>query len=109
MAYQEWTNCIEACLKCASICNHCAASCIKEDDVKMMSNCILQTMQCSTICYATAQLMSLENKQAKQLCSLCAEICDACYDECSKHEQRHCQECAEICKYCADQCLSMVS
>ncbi len=33
-------KCIEACLACAAVCNHCAASCLQEPDPKMMAKCI---------------------------------------------------------------------
>ena len=57
--YHQYKNCIEACLRCAAICNHCASSCTKEPDVQMMSRCIQLDMECAAICYAAAQLMSL--------------------------------------------------
>ncbi|RZK68416.1 MAG: four-helix bundle copper-binding protein, partial [Pedobacter sp.] len=43
--YQEYQTCIEACLRCAAICNHCASSCTQEDDVKMMARCIQTDME----------------------------------------------------------------
>ena len=57
--YHEYKNCIDACLRCAAICNHCASSCTQEEDVKMMARCIQLDMECAAICYAAAQLMSL--------------------------------------------------
>ena len=75
-----------------------------EDDVKMMAKCIQLDMECSAICYASAQLMSLGSSKVKDICKICAEICDACAEECSKHETEHCQECAKACKNCADEC-----
>ncbi|MEJ7678253.1 MAG: hypothetical protein WKG06_10415 [Segetibacter sp.] len=52
-------------MKCATICNHCASSCIQEEDVKMMAKCIHLDMECVAICYAAAQLMSLGSKHAR--------------------------------------------
>jgi len=65
--YHEYQSCIEACLKCAAICNHCASSCTKEQDIKMMARCIQLDMECAAICYASAQLMSLGSEQAKDI------------------------------------------
>jgi len=109
MGYHEWKSCIEACLKCAAICNYCASSCTQEEDIKMMGNCIKLDMECAVICYASAQLMSMASPQAKQICSICAEICDACGIECGKHNTDHCEECAEACLHCAQECRKMAA
>jgi hypothetical protein len=109
MGYHEWKICIDACLNCAVICNHCAASCTQEQNVNMMAKCIDLDMQCSAACFAAAQLMSLGSEQSIPLCKIVAELCEACSIECSQHENRHCQECAEICKYCADECNRMAA
>lgn len=107
-AYQDYKLCIDACLACASTCNYCASSCTKEEDVKMMAKCIQTDMECAAICYAAAQLMSLGSDKSKEICRLCAEICDQCAAECEKHSHHdHCRECAEACKKCADECRKM--
>jgi hypothetical protein len=38
---------------------------------------------------------------------LCAEICQACGDECTKHKMEHCQQCAKACHKCAEECRKM--
>ncbi len=107
--YHTYKNSIEACLKCAAICNHCASSCTQEEDVKMMAGCIQLDMECAALCYAAAQLMSLGSSKAKEFCKLCADICEQCGAECSKHQTEHCQECAQACKECADECRKMAA
>lgn len=105
--YDQYKDCITACLNCAAMCNYCAASCTWEDDIKMMSSCIRLDMECAVICYAAAQLMSLGSDQATRICVLCADICEACGTECAQHNNEHCQECARYCKVCADECRRM--
>jgi len=78
-----------------------------ENDVKMMAKCIQLDMECSSICYAAAQLMSLGSDSANDICKICAAICEACANECSQHDNEHCQECAKACKECADECKKM--
>jgi hypothetical protein len=73
----------------------------------MMARCIQLDMECSTICYAAAQLMSLGSGKANDACKICVEICEACANECLKHKNEHCQECAKACKECAQQCRRM--
>ncbi len=105
--YQDFKRCIDACLECAAICNHCASSCLKEEDLKMMAACIQLDLECSAICFAAAQLMSLGSENAKKLCSICADICEACGAECGKHQSEHCQMCASACRNCAAICREM--
>ncbi len=107
--YHTYQKCVDACLKCAAICNHCASACLQEDDVKMMATCIQTDMECAAICYATAQLLSLGSDKAKEICRLCAAICKECGDECGKHKSDHCRECAEACKICAEECTKMAA
>lgn len=107
MGYHESKICIDACLKCAAICNHCASSCLEEDDTKMMIKCIQLDMECAALCYAVAQLMSLGSDKAAALCKICAELCEACAAECMKYENEHCKECAVACKECAAECRKM--
>ena len=101
--------CIEACMKCAEVCEHCAASCLREEDVAMMAACIQLDIECSTMCKTTAQLMQLQSNHANAACQLCADICNACADECGKHDNDHCRRCASVCRECAEECMSMAA
>lgn len=105
--YHLYKSCIDACLNCAAICNHCASSCLEEDHVQMMTSCIKLDMECAAICYATAQVLSMGGSQAKEMAMICAEICDACSIECAKHDNKHCRECSDICHNCANQCRNI--
>jgi hypothetical protein len=66
-------------------------------------------MECAAMCYASAQLMSLGSDKAKDICHLCAFICNECGNECAKHETEHCRECAAACKKCAEECEKMAA
>jgi len=106
--YHTYKTCIEACLRCAAICNHCASSCLQEEDVKMMTRCIQLDMECAALCYAAAQVMSIGGENAEEICKICADGCFACAEECNKHaHNKHCQECAEACRLCAEECRKM--
>jgi len=106
MNYHKNKKTIDACLKCAALCNHCAASCLQESDTNMLAKCIQHDMECAAMCYATAQLLSLGSKHAAAMAKLCAAKCEECATECAKHDNVHCQECAEACKECVAACLS---
>jgi len=107
--YHTYKTCIDSCLNCAAICNHCASSCTQEDNIKMMAKCIQLDMECAAICYAAAQLMSVGSEKAKEICSICADIFEACGNECGKHQSEHCQECSKACKQCAEECRKMAA
>lgn len=107
--YNNYRACIDACLACASICDHCAMSCTTENDIHMMARCIQLDMECAAICYTVAKLMSLDSDKAGAICNICAAICEACGNECSLHDNEHCRRCADACKVCVEQCKKMAA
>ena len=107
MAYNQYKDCIEACLACAAVCDHCASSCLREEHMHMMTKCVQLDMECADICYTAAKLLSLGSLQSAAICTICADVCDACAAECGKHDNDHCRMCAEACKKCADECRRM--
>ena len=102
--YHQYKLCIEACLRCAALCNHCATSCLQEKDHAHMATCIQLNMECAVICYATAELMSLNSPRVAELARICAQMCDTCAEECNKFMHEHCLECADACTKCAYEC-----
>jgi hypothetical protein len=98
---------MDACNACANACDHCAASCLSEDDVQMMAICIALDIDCARICRSAAGFMARDSEFAGKICRLCAEVCDRCGAECARHENDHCRQCAEACRRCADECLRM--
>ena len=109
MAHQQFAACIEACEKCAQACDHCATACLEEDDVKAMARCIALDIDCAEICRLAAAYMSRGSEFATRLCAACAEVCQACGDECARHPMDHCRQCARACQLCADECRRMAS
>lgn len=102
MPDQQYQKCIDTCLECATICNHCAVSCLEEKEVPNLTKCIRLDLECAVICRASAELMTLSSVHSSKICGLCATICDTCAEECEKHSaMEHCKECAEACRACA--------
>ena len=57
-----------------------------------------------------AELLSLDSAYAKDICQLCAEMCNACANECDKHAamgMEHCKECAAACRQCANEAMKV--
>jgi len=94
--------------KCSLANNFCAASCLEEDNVKMMKDCIRLDMDCAQICSLTAALLARESEHGEHLLKECAEICGLCATECEKHasEMEHCKECAAACRRCEEVCMA---
>ena len=107
MSYETDSACIEACNACVVACNQCAAACLSEDDVKMMLRCITLDMDCAAMCQLSTAAIARGSEHAKEICRLCANICEACAQECEKHKASHCQSCAKACRICAIACLEM--
>ena len=108
MNYHHYQRYIDACLHCAAICNHCASSCLKEEDTAMMARCIQLDMECAIVCNAAAQLMSLGSELAPDAIKLAIDFCERCAEECEKHDNLHCEECAKACRNCAEKCTNLL-
>lgn len=109
MPHQKYNACMEACNSCAVACNHCAASCLHEKDIKMMAKCVALDIDCAHICALAAAAMARGSEHAKAICKLCADICQSCGDECTRHDMAHCQQCAKACHHCAQECRKMAA
>lgn len=108
MTQDQDQKCIEACIECATICNHCAISCVEEGDVQHLTQCIRLDLECAVITRVSAELMSLGSRYAKEICRLCAIVCNDCAKECEKHTgMEHCKECADTCRACARETMKV--
>lgn len=92
---------------CQHQCNHCFKSCLEEDQVKMMVDCIKLDRECSDICALTLQMVASESYFAKDMVLLCINACQKCAQECEKHDNDHCRECAAACRECEEACRKL--
>ena len=90
--------------ECIHVCNFCFNSCLEEEDVKMMKECIKLDKECAEICAATLATVYPGNHMTNEMLELCRKACEACAGECSKHSNEHCQTCAKVCRACARAC-----
>lgn len=89
---------------CINHCNHCADACLDEDNVKMMVDCIRTDRTCAAVFSALADVLATNYGNVQGLIDYCIEVCEACAQECAKHDHDHCQACAEACRKCAEAC-----
>jgi hypothetical protein len=110
MPHQQFQAAIDACNACALACDHCAAACLGEKDVKMLARCIQLDLDCAAICRLAVGYMGRGSELVGLVCEACADACDACAQECEKHSaMEHCRQCAQACRRCAEECRRMAS
>lgn len=108
----QYQACMDACSYCAAACHQCAEACLDEDDVHLLRTCIRLDMECAAACQAAIAMMQLGGNFADAYCELCADVCDACAEECAKHAGKgmeHCRICADACRQCSELCSRMAS
>ena len=108
MAHEKNQELLDALNNCAAECNHCATTCLEEQNVKMLARCIKLDIDCADICQLMSSYVARGSEHANHLSKECAEICEACAEECEKHAKNgmeHCRKCAEACRRCAEACL----
>ena len=49
MSHQENQPCIDACLRCAQECEHCADACLNEPEIQALAECIRLDRDCAGI------------------------------------------------------------
>ena len=109
MSHEKNQALIDTLNRCATECSHCAMACLDEKDVEMMVKCIRLDIDCADICRLTASLLSRGSEHGNHLLKECAEVCEACAEECEKHSHlEHCKRCADVCRDCAEACSVMV-
>ncbi|SEA40769.1 protein of unknown function [Thalassobacillus cyri] len=109
MSHEKYASVIEVLHECMEACNHCYTSCLQEDNVKEMAECIRLDRECADICAFFEQSLTRDTPYVQELAQLCAKACRDCGEECAKHDHDHCQKCAEACRKCADECEKLVS
>jgi len=72
-----------------------------------MARCIRLDLDCSSLCRLASAAMARGSEQVSAICGLCADICEACAEECGSHQMDHCQECAAACRRCSQECRSI--
>lgn len=102
-----YQKCIDACNRCFQACHECAILCLNEPDAAARKDHIAMMMECAGICQEAACFMTMDAKHDKEICQLCATICEECAIGCSQFKDAHCIRCADECRKCAAECRAM--
>ncbi|MBE9166326.1 four-helix bundle copper-binding protein [Pleurocapsales cyanobacterium LEGE 06147] len=94
LVHQEYQSSFDVAMYCAVECEHCAEACIGNPE---MVECARTCLDCAEICRTAATYMVRGSRFIPHLVSACAEICQACAQECEQYNVEHCQKCAKAC------------
>src|SRR5258708_4418052 len=99
-------SCIEACLACAVACRESAHQFGRSPGRAQCVQCCLECANQCVTCFS-----DLRNNSPLLVYSsrMCAEACDHCADEWSRHNCDHINRCEAACRVCADECRSVRS
>lgn len=99
---------IEKTVNCQVACNRCFDACLEEDNVKMMAECIRLDRECADICGIAVDFATRKGTITEELLNACIKSCEACAEECEKHDHDHCKVCAKACRECAESCRALL-
>lgn len=91
---------------CEATCEHMTNHLKKLQDYSMRIMQAMLLRDCADICGLTAKFVARGAPFAKQAAYLCACICEACGNECSRFPDQMSQHCAAVCLHCARACAA---
>ncbi len=104
----ELQDCIEKCWRCHMVCLNMATNhCLKAGGSHAESQHIKTMLVCAEICRTAANVMAMDSTLHRQVCAVCADICDSCLTSCNELDGM--DECIKACRHCRDSCQSMTS
>lgn len=99
-------ECIENCVRATEVCEWCADACADEDG---MAECIRLCRDVADVASLHARFMARDSSYSGDLASICADVCEACAEECEQHDHDHCQLCAKVLPECVESCREMAA
>ncbi|MGV3615968.1 MAG: four-helix bundle copper-binding protein [Fimbriimonas sp.] len=107
----EMRRCIENCVECHAICEHCAMHCLEMGGHHASQSHQTTMRDCAEICATSADFMVRCSPIHGDVCQVCAVACERCADECGgmADGDEMMLRCAEICRRCAESCRAMAS
>jgi hypothetical protein len=100
------SDCIDACLDCHKTCLGLAMThCLEEGGEHVRPQHFKLMIDCAAICATAADFMLHKSQFHKQLCRLCAEVCETCATDCAKLDGM--EACVAACRKCAQACAAM--
>jgi hypothetical protein len=99
-------DCVEAALHCHKTCLGMAMThCLDEGGEHVAPQHFRLMIDCAAICATTADFIMHKSQFHRQLCALCADVCNACAQDCMELDGM--EECVEACRRCSQACRDM--
>lgn len=98
------------CVKTGEACiNHCLDLLAQGD--KEMAACAKSVNEMLGVCAALQRLATVDSKFLPKFAKVAGEMCEACENECRKHEKKHaeCKACADSCAVCLKECQKIAA
>lgn len=106
MISQQMQQCIQECLDCYKICLQTAMNhCLETGGRHVEPARFRLMMVCADICRTSADFMLCGSPLHTHTCAICAEVCDACAQDCEQIGGM--DECVAACRRCAQSCDQM--
>jgi hypothetical protein len=109
---QTLVDAIDDAYACAQTCTSYADTCLAEDMVAQLRQCIRLNLDCADVCHAFASVgtrrTGSNEEVIRKLLDACITACRLCGEECQRHASKHehCRVCAESCRRCETACQS---
>ncbi len=98
---------VDAMLACHKTCLGMALThCLNEGGDHVRPQHFRLMMDCAVVCATAAQFIQHKSQFHRQMCALCAEVCETCADDCVKLGGM--EECVTACRACAKVSREMV-
>src|SRR5690242_15410724 len=104
----DMQECITACWSCRNECQTTLFNyCIQKSGEHTQQKHIKLMVDCIQICQIAADFMTRNSSLHKNVCEICALICEACAESCAQIKDPEMQKCADACYHCAQICRAM--
>ena len=106
---EEMQRCIQLCQDCHARCIQLIDHCLTIGGRSAAPAHIRLLMDCAQLCTVTADFMARASSFHDRTCTLCAELCRRCAENCEHvaGSDQLITQCAELCRRCAESCDRM--
>lgn len=103
----EMEACIATCRECQRIClNMATGHCLALGGRHALPEHLGTMLICAQMCGTAADVMTMNSSLHRQVCAVCADICDACITSCDDLDGM--EDCVDVCRRCKTECEAMV-
>lgn len=106
---QDIQQCIDECLNCHRICLETVQHCLQKGGEHAKPEQIVLLLDCAEVCQTSANFMLRGSDLHQRTCAVCAEVCSRCAESCEALGGKELEACAKACRSCAESCEQMAA